>query len=236
MKLCLFFLLIFTLEANDYSATSSAIAESKKSACKKALQNAKQEALAEAGTLIISHFSSSKTVKDDNYNSTVKDELQAISVGIVKVISKQEKIEVTKNYQFQCSVKAVFSINENDMKKAIDKYLTKNKKEQNKNIIYIKAKGYSEEGQSRYKAIKSATLDAKRNLLDEIKGSELISSVELEDGKLQADKIINMAKGSIRFVKIISSKYDGKTKSAIVIVGMTKENLTKNINIWKDGY
>ena len=52
--------------------------------------------------------------------------------------------------------------------------------------------------------------------------------------KNQFDKEINSAKGSIQFVKVISKKYDTKTKSATVTVGMTKENLAKNIKRWQN--
>jgi len=225
--------LILSLYATPYQATSTATASSKKEACKKALNMAKEEALSQAGTLVISDYSSKITIKDNKYNSLKTKYLRTLSLGVVKLISKNEDVQVAPQYQFNCKVTAIFSIDEDDMKKAIDKYFVNSKKEINKNIIYIKATGYSEEGQSKYRALKAATIDAKRNLLDEIKGSELFSIIEARDGQLEADKVINNARGTIRFVKILSRKYDSKTRSAEVTVGMTKESLEKNLNRWQ---
>jgi len=229
----LIFMLFNSLFATNYTSISKAMATDKKSACQEALNNAREEALAEAGTLVISNFSSSITT-DGNYSSISNSDLKAISVGVAKLVSKNETIEVSKDYQFRCKIDAVFSIDEDSMKKAMQKYLVSINKKQNKSVIYIKAEGYSEEGQSRYRAIKVATIDAKRNLLDEIKGSELFSIIEVRDGQLEADKVINSAKGTIQFVKVISKKYDSKTRSATVTVGMTEENLVKNINRWQN--
>jgi hypothetical protein len=232
--------LIFTIivflsiiNAKEYNSVYESTAESKNLACQKALNNAKVNALSQAGTLIISNFSKTDSVIGKKYKSIKQKDLKSISVGVVKLISKKETIEITKDYNFRCKVNAVFDIDEKEVKKAIDKYLTSSNKKQNKNFIYIKATGYSEEGQSRYRAIKSAIIDAKRNLLDEIKGSKLISVVESKNGKSVDDKAINSVKGSIRFVKILSVKYDDKTRSATAIVGMTKEHLIENIKRWK---
>jgi hypothetical protein len=231
-----YFLVLFaiSLNASNYSASSNAMATDKKSACQKALNSAGEDALAQAGTFMISSFSSSTSVNNDKYNSIKNKELKSISVGVAKLVSKDEDVKVTPDYQFNCKVTAIFSIDEDDMKKAIDKYLASSKKQISKNIIYIKSVGYSEEGQSRYRAIKAATIDAKRNLLDEIKGSELFSIIEARDGQLESDKVINNARGTIRFVKILSRKYDSKTRSAEVTVGMTKKNLEKNLNRWQE--
>jgi len=217
-----------SLCATSYQATSTA------EACKKALNNARENALSQAGTLVISDYASKTTIKDDKYNSLKTKDLRTLSLGVVKLLSKNEDVKVTPQYQFNCNVTATFSIDEDDMKKAIEKYLANSKKEFNQHIIYIKATGYSEEGQSKYRAIKVATIDAKRHLLDEIKGSELFSIIEARDGELEADKVINNARGTIRFVKILSRKYDSKTRSAEVTVGMTKENLEKNLKRWQE--
>ena len=56
--------LILSLYATPYQATSTATASSKKEACKKALNMAKEEALSQAGTLVISDYSSKITIKD----------------------------------------------------------------------------------------------------------------------------------------------------------------------------
>ncbi len=225
-------LLSSILFASIYDTSAKSMAADKKSACQKALNNAREEALSQAGTLVISTFSKSTKINNKKYNSIKNKELKSISVGVAKLISKKEIIKLTDDYQFYCTIDAKFSIDENEMKKAINKYLSSNKEKNHS--IYIKAKGYSEEGQSRYKAIKAATIDAKRNLLEEIKGSEFFSVLETRNGKLEADKLISNSRASIRFVKVLSTKYNTKTKSAIVIVGMTKENLNKNIQIWKN--
>lgn len=230
----LLFIIIVSLNATRYTTTSDAMAIDKKSACLKAINSAREEALAQAGTLVISNFTSNSTDNNEKFSSVSNSDLKAISVGMAKLISKNENVEITKDYQFDCSVKAVFSIDEDSMKKAMYKYILATNKKQNKNVIYIKAEGYSEEGQSRYRAIKAAVIDAKRNLLDEIKGSELFSITKVRDGKLEADKIITNAKGTIQFVKVLSKEYDNKTRSAIVTVGMTEENLAKNIKRWKE--
>jgi len=230
----IFFISILSLNATNYITTSKAMATDKKSACQKALNNAREDALSQAGTLVISNFSSNSTDNNGKYTSISNSDLKAISVGVAKLVSRNETVKVTKGYQFYCSVDAVFSIDEDSIKKAMNKYLTSINKEQNKNFIYIKAEGYSEEGQSRYRAIKVATIDAKRNLLDEIKGSKLFSIIELDNGQLEIDKVINSAKGTIQFVKVISKRYDNKTRSAIVTVGMTEENLAKNIKRWQE--
>ena len=111
--------------------------------------------------------------------------------------------------------------------KKYEKYLKRIQKDQNKSDIYLKATGYSEEGQSRYRAFKAATIDAKRNLLEEIKGSDIFSQTIIKDGEMNSDAILNRARGSIRYIKIISKKYDSKTRSAEVTVGLTKEALKK---------
>ena len=227
-------LLSTVIFASEYTSTSSMTASSKTEACTLALNSAREDALGQAGTLVINEYSSTTTVNDKKYNHIKQKELKTLSLGVVKLVSKKEDIFVTPDYQFNCTVKATFSIDEDAMKKAIDKYLANGKKEQNKNSIYIQAIGYSEEGQSAYRAIKAATIDAKRNLLDEIKGSELMSIIEANDGKLVSDQVINSAKGKIRYIKILSKKYNSTSKSATVTVGMTKEALEKNIKMWKE--
>jgi len=219
------------LFASTYNQSATVVAQSKNEACSKALSQAKEEALSQAGTLVINDFISKETLKNNKeYNSLSSSNIRTLSVGIVKVLNKQESVSVDKNYQFICSVNASFFIDEKEMKQAVKKYLEHS--QQKHNTIYVKATGYSENGQSRYRAIKAATLDAKRNLLDEIKGSELFSVIEAQEGELVSDKVINAAKGRIRYIKILSSKYDTNTKSAQVTVGITKNGLEKNFKQW----
>lgn len=229
-----FLMLLSCIFATNYTTSSKAMAIDQKSACQKALDSAREDALAQAGTLVISSFSNSTNIDGDKYSSIKNKELSSVSIGVAKLISKEEIVEVTKDYQFYCAVNATFNIDEDDMKKAIDKYIASSDKKTNKSIIIIKATGYSEEGQSRYQALKVATIDAKRNLLDEIKGSKLFSNIQSQNGQLVADKVINTIESTIRFVKVLSSKYDSENRSAEVVVGITEEDLIKNIEEWKN--
>ena len=227
----LFFFLNLNLTASVYTSDATVVASTKDSACKKALNEARGDALAQAGTLVISDYNSQSTQKDKSFTQLETNAFQNISVGVVKLLSKKESIDVTKEYLFKCSVEAEFSIDKDKVKKAIDTYLTK--KEQHKDSISIISTGYSEEGQSRYRAIKSAQLDAKRTLLDKIKGSKFFSTLEAQDGNLVADRVINGLNGHIRYVQTLSEKYDAKTGSAVVKVGMTQEALEANINSYR---
>ena len=221
-RLVLVFLFIF-LNAKEYKVSFESIGESKKTACQKALDNAKEEALSQAGTLIVSDFSKSMKIDGDKYKSIKQKDLKSISIGVVKVISKKESVKITKDYNFICKVDAVLQINEKEVKENIQKYLNAKNK-----TTYIKAKGFSEEGQSRYRAIKAAILDAKRNLLEEIKSSKIYSQMQSKNGKLASDIVSDSSSGNIRFVKILSVDYDPTTKSATAVVGITKDNLLKN--------
>jgi len=228
--LLLSLLTIGHLYASSYQANATATASSKKEACSQALSTAKEEALNQAGTFMISDFSSSTSVNKDDVKELSSHKLRALSVGTIKVVSKREKVTVEKNYTFECRVDATFSIDEEQMKTEIKNYLQSQKQD----TKLIKAIGYSEEGQSRYRAFKAAELDAKRNLVDEIKGSHIISLLESQDGKLATDKVINGLETQIRYVKVLSKKYDSVHRSATVEVGLREIDLKKNISEWKE--
>ena len=219
-RLVLIFLFVF-LNAKEYKASFESIGESKKVACQKALIGAKEEALSQAGSLIISNFSKTINVDGDKYKSIKQKDLKSISIGVVKVISKKETVKLTKDYNFICKIDGVFEINEKDVKNAIKEYL-------NSQNEMITAEGFSEEGQSRYKAIKAAILDAKRNLLEEVKSFKISSKVSSKNGKLSSDEVYSNTSGTLRFVKVISVDYDPTTKSAKAVVGIAKDNLLKN--------
>lgn len=234
MKFILILLIVhLSLFAQQYTASGEVMAVDKKTACEQALIGAKENAISQAGTLIISSFSNSTTVNNENLTSMKNSELNSISVGIVKLLSKNENIEVTKDYQFYCKVDATFEVDENEMKKAMTNYLDNKNRQEAKIKIAIRATGHSAEGQSKYEAMKTAELDAKRNLLDEIRGSELMSNLEANNGKLSTDTVMNELRSNIKFVKVLSSNYDTTTKSAEVIIGLTEDGLNENIKKWK---
>lgn len=213
------------LYAKDYQSSGSFWAGSKTEACKKALEQAKENALAQAGTFIISDFSKSTQVDGDKYSSIKNKEFKALTLGTVKVKSTEETVEVSKDYQFNCKVDGVFNIDEDEMKKAYQDYIKKEKKA----AEVFEAVGYSEEGQSRFRAFKAAEIDAKRNLVELIKGSDLLSRTDIVDGKMDKDVVINSISGNLRYVKIVSRHYDPQTRSAEVKLSLSYEDLKKQI-------
>ena len=54
---------------------------------------------------------------------------------------------------------------------------------------YIQVVGVSEEGQSRYKAMRAATVVAQRDLLEIMEGLRLSGQTTVRDGMLQSDDI-----------------------------------------------
>ncbi len=63
---------------------------------------------------------------------------------------------------------------------------------------YIQVIGISESGQSRYRAIRAATLVAQRDLLEIIKGIRLYGTTTVKDGMLQSDIIKTEVEGFLR--------------------------------------
>jgi hypothetical protein len=214
------------LNAETYTGNGEFTADSKNSACSGALQKAKGDAMEQAGTLVFSNFES--TISDDNsaidkYN---KDRLITSSLGVAKLKTKSESVEVDKNYQFTCKVKADFDIDADELKDTLTKMIEE--KEKQKHIKgYFTADGYSEDGQSKYKAFTSATAIAQRNLLETVNGANLTSLIKIDSGKIESDKVGKLIDGTLKGAEIVKKEYDPKTKSAYVQIRIKKEAVVK---------
>jgi len=216
------------LSAQEFSGKGFSVDDSKKSACSKALQNAKIEAMEKAGTVVLSQFNSS--VADDNgkISNSNKSRLTTASLGIAKLKEKSEDIKVSKNYQFTCNVQASFEIDQEEMKSKIDALL-KNQDQEKKVSGYFQAEGYSEENQSRYRAFSSATLIAQRNLLEVVKGADISSLTKVEMGALQSDKVGKLIGGVLSGAEVVEKEYDKNTRSARVVVRIKKADVVKSL-------
>ncbi|WP_455756453.1 hypothetical protein [Sulfurimonas sp.] len=84
----------------------------------------------------------------------------------------------------------------------------------------IQAEGESAPGQNRFSAIRSARLDAQRNLLETIGGLQLTSSSKMKDGILLDDVVITQLRGDLRGAALLKKEYDKNDGSAIVIMGI----------------
>jgi len=214
------------LNAQTYTGNGEFTAASKDSACSSALQKAKGDAMEQAGTLIFSNFEASTT--DDNgvidkYN---KDRLITGSLGVAKLKQKSETVEVGKNYQFTCKVKADFEIDADELNKTLEEMIKK--QERVKHIKgYFIADGYSEEGQSRYKAFTAATAIAQRNLLETVNGANLTSLIKIDAGMMESDKVGKIINGTLKGAEIVKKEYDKTTRSAFVQVRIKKEVVLK---------
>lgn len=211
------------LNAQTYTSSANAVADTKKSACNQALQNAKMDAIEQAGTLVLSNYQS--MTKDDNgkVSKSNEEQLKTLALGIAKLNKKTENVKVTKNYQFNCEVQASFSINPDAMKEAYNDALKK-QAEQKMLSGYYEADGYSEDGQSRYKAFTAATLVAQRNLLGQLQKAKITSLTKMENGQLD-DKIAKLLKGSIQGAQVIKKEYDKESRSAHVVLRISKKQV-----------
>ncbi|MBF0357336.1 MAG: hypothetical protein HQL70_01940 [Magnetococcales bacterium] len=72
---------------------------------------------------------------------------------------------------------------------------------------YIEAIGESEAGQSRYAAIRAATVVAQRNLLEEMKGVRVQGETTIADGMLQSDIVKNQVTGFLRGARLCGRTY-----------------------------
>ncbi len=72
---------------------------------------------------------------------------------------------------------------------------------------YIQVIGYSEEGQSRYRAIRSAEVVAQRELLEVLQGLHLYGETTVKDGMLQSDVIRTRVQGFLRGAIKCGEKY-----------------------------
>ena len=221
-------LLSSTLSAQIYTSTESAVADSKKDACQQALQNAKMNAIEKAGVLVLSTYQSSTRDDNGDISKTNESKLKTFALGITKLTDKYEQVEVTKNYQFNCKVRASFSIDPDEMKEAYKNALQQ-QKEAKKLSGYYEADGYSEDGQSRYRAFTAATLVAQRNLLDQLTKAKITSLTKLENGQLD-DRMAKLLKGSIQGAEVVKKEYDKESRSAHVILRISKQQVYDALN------
>ncbi len=81
---------------------------------------------------------------------------------------------------------------------------------------YIQVVGISEEGQSRYKAMRAATVVAQRDLLEIIEGLRLSGETTVKDGMLQSDDIRTTINGFLRGAVKCGEKYHNDRRYAEV--------------------
>ncbi len=72
---------------------------------------------------------------------------------------------------------------------------------------YIQVIGASEEGQSRYRAVRAATVVAQRDLLEVLQGITLYGTTTVRDGMLQSDNIRTTVQGVLRGAIKCGEKY-----------------------------
>lgn len=72
---------------------------------------------------------------------------------------------------------------------------------------YIQVIGASEEGQSRYRAIRAATVVAQRDLLEVLQGITLYGTTTVRDGMLQSDNIRTTVQGVLKGAVKCGEKY-----------------------------
>ncbi len=72
---------------------------------------------------------------------------------------------------------------------------------------YIQVIGSSEEGQSKYKAIRAATVVAQRDLLEVLQGITLFGTTTVRDGMLQSDNISTTVQGVLKGAVKCGEKY-----------------------------
>lgn len=73
---------------------------------------------------------------------------------------------------------------------------------------YLQVIGYSEEGQSRYKAIRAAQVVAQRDLVEQMQGLSLYGSTSVKDGMLESDEIKTSVEGFLRGATKCGQKYN----------------------------
>jgi len=216
------------LNAQSYSSTGISVAESKKEACSKALRNAKIEAMEQAGTVVLSNFNSNIKDKDGKISKSKQSRLETISVGVAKLKHKYEKVSTTQDYQFRCEVDASFDIDQHKFKKALQNMAKKDKKNDEAETYFI-AEGYSEDGQSRYKAFTAAKLIAQKNLLEIIKGVDITSLTKVQNGVLETDKIGKIISGTLKNAEVVKREYFKDSRSALVVIKIKKSYISDAI-------
>ncbi|MBN2373309.1 hypothetical protein JXL19_05955 [bacterium] len=81
---------------------------------------------------------------------------------------------------------------------------------------YIQVVGESEAGQSRYKALRAATVVAQRDLLEIIKGISVSGKTKVVDGMLERDEISTSVEGMLKGAERCGKKYDETDRHAEV--------------------
>jgi hypothetical protein len=81
---------------------------------------------------------------------------------------------------------------------------------------YIQVTGTSEEGQTRYKAVRAATVIAQRDLLEIMQGLSLFGATTVKDGMLHSDHIKTTVNGVVKGAQKCGEKYDPNTGHAEV--------------------
>jgi hypothetical protein len=81
---------------------------------------------------------------------------------------------------------------------------------------YIQVIGFSEEGQSRYKAIRAAQVVAQRDLVEVMQGLKLYGTTSVRDGMLESDEIKTSVEGFLRGAANCGQKYHADTGYAEV--------------------
>jgi len=75
--------------------------------------------------------------------------------------------------------------------------------------------GESEEGQSKFKAKRAATIIAQRNLLEVVKGIQIDSETTVKKGMDESSIIRSSVQGVVKGAEVVETRYNKKTQSAI---------------------
>jgi len=81
---------------------------------------------------------------------------------------------------------------------------------------YLQVVGHSEDGQTRYRALRAAQVVAQRDLLEVIQGLSLYGATSVKDGMLQSDEIKTSVEGFLRGALKCGETYDEARGSADV--------------------
>lgn len=81
---------------------------------------------------------------------------------------------------------------------------------------YIQVVGYSEAGQSRYRAVRAATVIAQRDLLETFKGLSIEGETTVNNGMLENDRVATRVQGFLRGAEKCGVKYDAQEGHAEV--------------------
>ncbi|MBF0621568.1 MAG: hypothetical protein HQL54_06535 [Magnetococcales bacterium] len=81
---------------------------------------------------------------------------------------------------------------------------------------YIQVVGYSEAGQSRFRAVRAATVVAQRDILEIFKGVAVDGETTVNDGMLESDVIRTRVSGFLRGAQKCGVRYDARERYAEV--------------------